>query len=401
VSLALLVVATGFTDIVERLPRAPSAFEAHGELRMRTELLYNLDLDRTAGPPLFPIPASDPTAQTLLHADLRLRADLAAFAAGGMVAIRARLDVLDGAVGTDAVGAPQASTTLEPDALLVRRAWGEALTPVGLLAAGRMGTHWGLGILTNSGDCADCDGGDVADRISFVTPVAGLLWAAAFDFSSTGPVRARPAGLRELDLDPADDVRTITFAALRWRSGEALARRGAAGKATIDWGLFASHRWQDEDVPATYLPVATVAPLGAGSWMHRGYRATAFDAWLRLVLPRARIELETAVVVGSVDQPSLVPGVLLREPLESTQIGAALESELGSGPIAAGLDLGFASGDPAPGFGAFPAPGDPPPSPGALDGPRRSRPGICASTTSDSRRTTTSFGSSFASAWAR
>jgi hypothetical protein len=94
VSLALLVVATGFTDIVERLPRAPSAFEAHGELRMRTELLYNLDLDRTAGPPLFPIPASDPTAQTLLHADLRLRADLAAFAAGGMVAIRARLDVL-------------------------------------------------------------------------------------------------------------------------------------------------------------------------------------------------------------------------------------------------------------------------------------------------------------------
>ena len=67
----------------------------------------------------------------------------------------------------------------------MKRAYGEALTPFGALAIGRMGSQWGLGMLANAGDCLDCDSGDAADRIAFVTSDRGHLWAVAYDFSAT------------------------------------------------------------------------------------------------------------------------------------------------------------------------------------------------------------------------
>ena len=44
--------------------------------------------------------------------------------------------------------------------------------PVGVLSAGRMGNHWGLGMLANGGDCLDCNGGDAVDRLAFITDTA-------------------------------------------------------------------------------------------------------------------------------------------------------------------------------------------------------------------------------------
>jgi len=38
------------------------------------------------------------------------------------------------------------------NSIAVKRAWGEYVTPVGQLRFGRMPSHWGLGILENSGD---------------------------------------------------------------------------------------------------------------------------------------------------------------------------------------------------------------------------------------------------------
>ncbi|MEO7094271.1 MAG: TIGR04551 family protein, partial [Polyangiales bacterium] len=117
---------------------------------------------------------------------MRLRTDFAAYAVGGAVAVKTRIDVLDNVpLGGSPVGIPSASSTQRSDgggAFRIKRAWGEARTPFGILAAGRMGNAWGLGMLANGGDCADCDSGDAQDRIAFVTPLAGLIWAAAYDF---------------------------------------------------------------------------------------------------------------------------------------------------------------------------------------------------------------------------
>ena len=243
--------ATGFTDIGQDIvPRQDTAVEIDGYLRVRGELLNNLDLDRgltPSGHALFPVPVSDPNGQMLSYADMRLRTDLAVYAPGGGVAVKARLDFLDNfPLGGSADGIPSASTTQlsPPAAMRVKRAYGEVLTPVGLLAAGRMGNHWGLGMLANGGDCADCDSGDAADRIAFLTPLAGHVFAAAYDFSAIGPLVSRADGIRQIIVEPSADVHTATFAMVSFKDDFSRARRRAAGKSTMEYGAYLTHRWQ-------------------------------------------------------------------------------------------------------------------------------------------------------------
>jgi uncharacterized protein (TIGR04551 family) len=376
--------ATGFTDIGQDLERETEmVVRVHGYLRVRPEALYNLDLDRgltPSGQALFPTPLSDPAGQWLTHADMRLRTDLAFYAPRGGVAVKVRLDLLDNiALGSSAVGDPQSSSAQgDPRGgyVKVRRAYGEALTPFGMLVAGRTGSTWGLGMLANGGDCPDCDHGDAADRIAFITPLFGHLWALAYDFSAVEALTTRPGNVRSVDIDPSTDVRTITFAMLRWKDDVARERRRRAGKVTIEYGAYVSYRWQGNDIPATYAAVVSSSSLAPSQVMHRGYEAAAIDGWFRLTAPAFRLEWEGAAILGKVDQASILPGALFRDPIKSRQFGTALETEVGrpEGRLGAGLDLGFASGDPAPGFGAFPRAGQAAPKAGDLDGAQANPP---------------------------
>ena len=370
--------ATPFERLGAGLERPGPVVALDGGLRVRGELLHNLDLDRgltPSGRPLFPVPLSDPSAQALSQADLRLRTDLTLRHPGAGVGVKLRVDVLDAVgFGSTAAGLPAAAATQSPppEAFVLKRAWGEALTPVGVLAAGRMGSHWGLGLLANDGDCADCDGGDAADRVAFVTPLVGHLWALAFDWSASGPQVPRPDGHRVLDLDPADDVRSLTAALLRVRSDAARRRRRRAGRTTVEYGAFVSRRWQDQDVPAAYVDLAEPgsAPVSPTGSMRRGLSALALDGWLRVTTPCVRVEAEVAVLHGEIEQTSLLPGLLLRGPTTSDQLGAALETDFGApeDTLVAGVDAGYASGDASPGFGAFPELGPQRPAAGELDG---------------------------------
>jgi uncharacterized protein (TIGR04551 family) len=384
VALAAPAGATGFTDIGQDIvPRQKFDAKLDGYLRMRGEALSNLDLDRgptPSGQLLFPVSLADPRAQTLTHWDMRMRTDLAVYAPGQMLAVKVRADLLDNlALGSVPEGIPSATTTQRSpgEPLRIKRAYGEALLPFGVLAAGRMGSQWGLGMLTNGGDCLDCDSGDAADRIALLLPLAGHIWAVAYDFSATLPVASRRAPGRTIALEPSAAVRTFTFAMLRHKDEDARARRQRADKTTVEYGGYLSYRWQNDDVPATYLPTSQPVAITDAQVMARGYRASAFDAWARLTFPFGRIEAEAAVLFATIDQPSLVPGVLLPQPAKSRQIGAAIESELGPKDMEWGLgvDMGYASGDPAPGFGVnVPANGRPPKA-GDLDGAQATPPG--------------------------
>ena len=360
--------ATGFNEYGQDYrPREKTEVDLSGYFRTRGEALYNLDLDRgltPSGAPLFPTASVDPKAQTLTHWDMRLRTDVHMYAPGSMVGVKARFDILDNvSLGSLPEGTPSATTTQRSpaDVVRVRRAWGEVLLPFGLLAAGRMGTHWGLGMVANGGDCLDCDSGDAADRVALITPLVGHIWALAYDFSATGPTAPRPAQNRVIDLERTTNVRTVTFAWMHWTSEDGIARRRDAGKTTVDYGSYITHRWQNDDYEANGFIL-----------QGRNFRASAFDGWLRFNFPWARVEAEGAFLTASVDQASLVPGVLLRDPVKSRQLGAALQSDFGtpSSVISAGLDGGYASGDPAPGFGVVQNAGAPAPRPGDLDGPQ-------------------------------
>ncbi len=77
-------------------PRARTEIDLRGALRVRSEALYNLDLDRgpdASGRPLFPVPLDG--GQLLDGGDLRLRTDLAIYARGTGVAVKTRIDWLD------------------------------------------------------------------------------------------------------------------------------------------------------------------------------------------------------------------------------------------------------------------------------------------------------------------
>ena len=140
-----------------------SVIEVHGSFRGRGTGFYNLDLDRgltPSGEALFPVPIDDPNGQLLTWADMRLRTDVAAYSPVGDVAVKARIDALDNVgFGSMPDGPPQTVTSQLGGTLSVKRAWGEVLTPFGLLSVGRMGSDWGLGMLTNAGDCRQCDSG--------------------------------------------------------------------------------------------------------------------------------------------------------------------------------------------------------------------------------------------------
>lgn len=375
--------ATGFTDHGQDLDGHPeNVLTLDGYLRLRGALLHNLDLDRgptPSGELLYPVPLDDPTAQTLDRADMRLRMDLGAYWPDGGLAVKVRLDALDNlALGSAPAGIPAASSsqTSSGAVLRLKRAYGEALTPFGLLAAGRMGSHWGLGMLANGGDCADCDSGDAADRIAFVTPLLGHIWAVAFDFTAMGPFVSDRTGTRVIDVVPSAAVRTLTFAGLQWRDDAARRRRRLAGKVTVEYGAYGSYRWQSSDVPASYLSLAVPVTVDASQVMSRGYEAGAVDLWLRISGPSFQVQAEGAWLHAHIDQPSLEPGVLLEGPVVGNQFGAALESRFGDpeDTVIGGLDGGFASGDTAPGFGAFPAELGPAGQAGDLDGAQANPP---------------------------
>jgi uncharacterized protein (TIGR04551 family) len=202
-------------------------------------------------------------------------------------------------------------------------------------------------------------------------PAFGHVFALAYDRSATGPVVPERAGTRAIGIAPRAAGHSVTGAFLRVRAPNSGARRRRGGRLCCEFGAYGSYRWQNLDVPSSYLPLASPAPqLDRGQLMIRGYQAAATDAWLRLTGRWFRVEAEAAYLWAKVEQPSLIPGVELPRPATSNQGGFALESEIGevAGRWSAGVDAGFASGDRAPGFGAFPATNGPAPQPGDLEG---------------------------------
>lgn len=383
--LASVAQASGLADHGEDLfQREQIEIDVSGFFRLRGDWLNNLDLDRglsPSGQPLFAVPLGDPTGQSLFSADMRLRTDLAIYAPFAAAAVKVRADLIDDLVlgstpvlspGSGNAPTPAATPGQLPNTLLrIKRAYGEVLTPVGYLAAGRMGNMWGLGLMANGGDCLDCNLGDAADRVAFVTSLAGHLWALAYDFSAVGPTQYRRDNQRQLILDPSTNVQTVSFAFMNVRDDHSRKRRRLAGKWTAEYGLLASYRWQQNDVPAAYLPQTQPSVLTPTSVMVRGYQAAVFNAWFRLQGPVFKVEAEGALLIADAAQASLLPGALLRDRVQSLQAGGALETTIGApgSVFVGGLNLGAASGDPAPGFGAFPPAGATPRA-GELDGPQ-------------------------------
>lgn len=386
-----------------------------GYLRARPELFYKFDMGRGLDPADYALwPRSPITGSEHTNAGVNMRFRLEpTINVSEEVRVRAQIDALDNMVWGStpdyaySLNAPNNYTydrsqfslfsfgqvpqrsgiNSLADSIAVKRVWGEVDTPVGLFRFGRMGSHWGLGMLHNDGNGIDSDWGDTVDRFSFtVEPLAGFYASAMLDFNVEGLISARqPAGGQPVDLSTLDDARSYILVLARRDTEQERRAKLDSGKTVFNYGLHFTYRTQRDDAvdslsgPFT-IDGQTLVPTAASPiWVPRRGQIFVPDLWARIEQKNWRIEAEAAAILGSMENRAITGATAnaagQNQALYVYQFGATLQAEYRflNGDLEVGLDLGFASGDSAPGFGLYPrrrgsangftAPGD-------IDGPQ-------------------------------
>jgi uncharacterized protein (TIGR04551 family) len=383
-------------------------FEVDGYFRFRGQTLAGLDLRAgrdASGRYLFPISRSGEGGSSFSTANMRLRLE-PTLNVSEHVRVRAQVDVLDnhvlgsstsrlfddpnspfpvpfyGSTRVVGVGDPR----LDRPYVSPKRVWAEIQTPVGLLSFGRMPSHWGLGVMTNSGAGIDEDFGDTVDRLQFAlpsvsTPIGRLTIVPILDFHNEGTLYADPRfgpGLGQpFDAAKGDDARSLSLKVARLDTDDEVRRKTERNEASVNYGVYYSYRTQPALFPESEAGLdpslaSTTTPLEA---VHRAAYAHVADFWWRLLTSRWRIEAEIAGVYGSIGDvrrtlaEDPVPKVLLRQ-----WGGAAIvDYTVLPNRFTFGGEVGAASGDDAPGFGNVPQLGATPY--GSLEGAQWNRTG--------------------------
>lgn len=377
-------IVPGPTDAEDRLAQAEPdgeeddwtshvAFDLSGYFRVRTELQNGFFLGRKivtegTGPDPFsrfrPVDAytaatggcgdkadaSDPKGcdtKALGFGNMRLRLE-PSFRVSDFVSVHTQIDVFDNLVlGTHAAESYVAGGSLPTagdselslgDAIVVKRAWGVISNPdLGELRFGRMGAHWGLGLLQNGGDGLDDDASTEVDRIMAVAHFVGLYFTAAYDFAGEGLMGTSPEGVA-YDIAQNDEVDQFTFSVSRQLGELEEKELLESGGVALNGGAYFSYRNQ--------------LLTGTGSaeepvFVRRDYTTYVPDLWGQLKWGDFRLEVEAAMVYGTLQNSQTDASVFSDEDLTLLQFGAALESELTllDGDLHLYLNAGLATGD--------------------------------------------------------
>lgn len=367
-----------------------------GYLRVRPDLFNKFDMGRGQDPsgysifPRSPVSASD---RTQAGVNMRFRLE-PTINVSEEVRIRAQIDALDNLVWgstPDYAYSRNASngywydrnqfslfsmsqTTQRSgvnslqDSVAFKRVWGEVSTPIGLLRFGRMGTHWGLGMLYNDGNGIDNNYGDTVDRVSFtVEPFSGFFITPMIDIDVAGLVSPRTQeGGQPFDLSNRDNVTSFILAVQRRDTEQERRQKIATGQTVFNYGLHFTYRNQRFDSVNTLSNAFSNSTsdgvgLGAASSSYDMVlrRSDIFipDLWAKVERKEFRIEAEFAAILGSINgRQMLANGDGKDQRLDVWQFGAVLQGEgkAFNGDLEVGGEIGFASGDKAPGFGNYP-----------------------------------------------
>lgn len=363
-----------------------------GYLRVRPDLFYKYDMGRgvdTAGFATFPRAPNSLNERTQAGVNMRFRFE-PTINVSEEVRVRAQVDALDNLVwgstpdyafsrnagngywsDRNEFSIFSASQTAQrsginslQDSIAVKRVWGEVSTPVGILRFGRMGSHWGLGMLHNDGNGIDNDFGDTVDRVSFTAePLAGFYVTPMMDFNIEGPSSVRTLeGGQPFDLSNSDDAHSYILAVQRRDTEQERRAKLDANGLVFNYGLHFTYRTQRNDAVDTLSQPFGVTEGQAGSSVTNPVvlrRADIFipDLWAKLEHKDFRIELEAAAILGSIQNRALSASATdANQALNVYQFGAVLQGEYRflNGDLEIGAEIGFASGDKAPGFGNAP-----------------------------------------------
>lgn len=177
------------------------------------------------------------------------------------------------------------------------RAWGEAFTPIGRFAMGRMPMQWGAGILWNDGDDVEDEYGDTADRVQFNTRAGPVFVMAAWDLRQEGYV------------GEWDDMAAVSLA-VGYRS------------ETAGVGLLNNYEYQP--------------------WADYQYQAYTGDLWGFAELGPVRLQLEAVGIFGG---GNLDTGA---NDISIMSFGGMLDGSWQGDALGLGVEGGFATGDEDP-----------------------------------------------------
>ncbi len=259
--------------------------------------------------------------------------------------------------------APQAGVNSTKDSIIVKRVWAEYTTPVGVLRFGRMPSHWGLGILANSGDGYDSDWQSTADRLMFVTGIKkyDVYFAAAWDFANEGAISAKVNEQQgqAYDIAQKDDVNQWVFAAQRRRSPDLQKLELAKGQFVLNGGAYFVYRSQELDNLTTANDKGSSIGQPSDN-VKQGYirrHAEAFipDLWVQFLYEKFRFEAEAVLVAGSIENTSRTTEETdtkndfdpKNNGWKIAQFGLAMESDYKAleDKLKVGLGFGYATGD--------------------------------------------------------
>ncbi|MFP2930908.1 TIGR04551 family protein [Pyxidicoccus sp. 3LG] len=368
--------SVGSSEWNEEFPeekRKLEVFTLDGFFRLRPTLFYKFDLGKLPGQELFPRSPRSAGENTQSFATMRLRME-PTFNVSEQVSLKMEVLGLDNVVlgsqpdsrypgdprnvfGIFSESQDEAVDLLE-DSIKLRRAYGEVKTPVGILRFGRMGSHWGLGMLRNDGTCFDCDFGDTVDRIQFVTnPFEGWYVTPMVDFNDEGVVDGRGSAGEPVDLTQSDDSHSWVIAIARRDTEPVIRSKLENNQGVLQYGLHFTYRAQNWEYDGSVTN-------GAGTgFIPRDAALYIPDLWLKYEERTWRLEFELAATLGNIGNRALdVSGV--NEPSQNQSLRIAQFGGVGQGEVkllnnklSLGLELGFASGDKAPGFGNQPGRG--------------------------------------------
>ena len=366
------------SEAVESLRQRVNLFQPHGYFRTRGEFFNNMDLGRgpdKTGHMLFPGPyigtggnhsQSDANMRFRFEPTIEVSEDLS---------IYVQADFLDNILlGSDPVSDPfldpftplhVMETTRLSDAVKVKRVWARVNTQLGELLFGRMGYHWGLGILHNDGNCLDCDYGDTYDRFAFAPrEIKGHTFTLMFDLLSKGAGTTGEFG-RSVDLDTLDDGYRLGLSVTHLDTPESIKRKLDAGQWVVNYGLLMDFRTQGWDTVVTTNVDDVMGQMASlrSQVVKRDAKLYQPDIFLSLKKRKWRLDLEVASSIGTVGNRTsrdvdLASNPALTQQLTFLQFGGALQTDvalLASDALLVGLEYGAASGDKgAYGFGARP-----------------------------------------------
>jgi len=363
----------GSSEWSEEFPeekRKLEVFTLDGYFRLRPTLFYKFDLGKQPGQELFPRSPQSAAANTQSFATMRLRMD-PTFNVSEQVSLKLEVLGLDNVVlgsqpdtlypgdqrnlfGVFSESQDPAVDMLE-DSIKLRRAYGEVKTPVGILRFGRMGSHWGLGMLRNDGTCFDCDFGDTVDRVQFVTnPFDGWYVTPMLDFNAEGVIDGRGSQGEPVDLSQADDSHGWVLAIARRDTDPVIRSKLENNQGVLQYGLHFTYRTQNWEYDANTQNGASTGfiPRAASLYIP--------DLWLKYEERTWRLEFELAGMFGNIGNRAVDAGGIndptLNQSLRVAQFGGVAQGELKllNDKLSLGMELGFASGDKAAGFGNQP-----------------------------------------------